>query len=120
MPIGATCSAVLSAACHGPSDDNTALQSLRWGVIELASHLRRRHFSNQKPEEELIKDIVLPSKDQILNHLRENIIQQSSNKRMIENESLQSEHGRAAETAGMCCFTTSTSVWLPQLGERYI
>ncbi|KAF2675503.1 hypothetical protein BT63DRAFT_475106 [Microthyrium microscopicum] len=39
MPLGATCSAVISAACHRPADDTgAAYQPVQWGVIDVHEH----------------------------------------------------------------------------------
>lgn len=39
LPKGGDCSAVLSAACHGPdTDPSSALQPVQWGVVRLKSN----------------------------------------------------------------------------------
>jgi hypothetical protein len=200
MPIGATCSAVLSAACHGPGDESIALIPLRWGVIELdfepqtdhrsvemiidqpekdianqqskdvIEHANKSmvepalpHISEQQLHEEIItsptqivfeapnddvitqglsdhsEDNSQPPPHQevteqhlhalVVTQLDENIVNSTKEEDItqrlfdgseFDTDSLQKQIRRSIDIDGRCCFTTSPSVRLPRVGERYI
>jgi hypothetical protein len=199
MPIGATCSVVLGAACHGPGDESTALKSLRWGVIELDSELQNNrrsagmiidqpekdtanqqsrdviehanksmvepallHISEQQLHEEIITSptqsvfeapnddviiqglsdhsednsqppphqevteqhlhalVVTQLNENIVNSTEEDITQRLFDGSEFDTDSLRKQIRRSIDIDGRCCFTTSPSVRLPRVGERYI
>lgn len=45
MPLVGSCSAAISAACHGPADDSSAsLLPLKWGAVETDANSEIGHF----------------------------------------------------------------------------
>lgn len=49
MPLSATCSGAISAACHPPADDvDAALLPVQWGVVSLEDGLGHCSFSSKK------------------------------------------------------------------------
>lgn len=46
MPLAASCSLVISAACHSPTDDQDAhLKKVKWGVVEKSLGSGHTHYS---------------------------------------------------------------------------
>ncbi len=49
MPLSATCSGAISAACHPPPDDvDAALLPVQWGVVSSDDGLGHCSFSSKK------------------------------------------------------------------------
>ncbi|UPL01746.1 hypothetical protein LCI18_012680 [Fusarium solani-melongenae] len=50
IPSGATCSAVISSACHAPEDDEgAAAEFVRWGVVPGTDHCSMTSFAVEDP-----------------------------------------------------------------------
>ncbi|RMJ18109.1 hypothetical protein CDV36_002190 [Fusarium kuroshium] len=50
IPSGATCSAVISSACHAPEDDeDAASEYVRWGVVPGTDHCSMTSFAAEDP-----------------------------------------------------------------------
>jgi hypothetical protein len=75
MPIGATCSVVLSAACHRPGDESTALKSLRWGVIELDSELQNNRRSAGMIIDQPEKDTANQQSKDVIEHANKSMVE---------------------------------------------
>lgn len=93
LPVGGTCSAVISAAAHPPHDDrNAAREVLQWGAltgVEMAKLDRAGHYSQSKTR----------------------MFQESEAPLLAPRVSRDHNEGH-------CCFTTY-DVALPQEGEWY-
>jgi len=115
MPVGASCSAVVSAACHRPQEDKEAfLFPVQWGEVpEEARRVRCNtgfcpgplsRTRNDALGEPLLREdhgLALESDD-------------------IELLATTRQESRSQwQTVGHTCFTTATSVRLPQIGKLY-
>lgn len=50
IPTGATCSAVISSACHAPEDDEDAAAGyVRWGVVPGTDHCSMTSLAAEDP-----------------------------------------------------------------------
>ena len=107
MPTGATCSAVISAACHAPAGDEEGYKfPLQWGVIphqndpisalSNETELSEDRQSVENPQDYLVEDPMGAERQSASS---------SANGR------IQPEH---------CCFTTSRHVVPPTEGQIYI
>lgn len=48
MPLSATCSGAISAACHPPADDvDAAVQPVQWGVVSIEDGVGHCSFSSK-------------------------------------------------------------------------
>jgi hypothetical protein len=131
MPIGATCSVVISAACHRPEDDIEAyLFPVQWGAIPSqilddrasawpstpASTFDNSDapiFENEKTnEEENIETIPNQSRASELIKEAKDIHESigTAQRRLDEAEDMR---------VGHCCFTTHRNVSRPVEGELY-
>lgn len=101
MPTGATCSVVLSAACHQPlADINAATEPVQWGVIP---------FEDSPPQ---IQEGNPPKGTSTAMGVVDIEVASSWSIGWLFNDPF-------FEVDGHCCFTTRT-VGLPLIGRKYI
>jgi hypothetical protein len=129
MPMGATCSAVISAACHPPCEDKDAFKfPVQWGAVSHSSFRARisienrdtdngdnsenshtNHNDNEAPEMENNESTIIEI---------EGTVRVDSG---LEASSIRSR--RLDEIShmdpGHCCFTTARDVEPPMTGSLY-
>jgi hypothetical protein len=131
MPIGATCSAVLSAACHGPYNDKTSVKPLRWGVVDIPSHDRASPgFNEHTRASPSTADIVTRHYDDTIEHVHSPLMDGSSDeefRHIPENFNGQFPDQRVTQLwpqdincSGRCCIATPDTVRFPKVDEYYI
>lgn len=108
LPAGGTCSAIISASCHRPKENKEAhLFPVQWGEVPEERH----------PYSEAVVDVIKSSADNAPAQ-RTNHEQQITYTRSGENFT-STERPQAQLIIGHCCFTTASSVKLPETGRRY-
>jgi hypothetical protein len=137
MPIGATCSAVLSAACHGPYVENIATKELRWGVLVQTPALHRSAVFNESLEPSWHAPVSESFPVEVDENHAYNMHKQpepyaperedrsfrhaaqDSDGRLQYTTTVNSRQ-RRADIDGMCCFATPELVERPRVNRRYI
>ena len=108
MPIGATCSAIISAACHAPRADKEAhISRIRWGVVP---------FENERSGTSLTVEATLEGGQQA------EIQDESQNQESHGNDTARSAGSILSDRVphfGHCSFTTSRRVCFPVDGDMY-
>ena len=107
MPTGATCSAVISAACHAPDGDEEGYKfPLQWGVIPHENDALP--VLSTDPEQGEGRQSVENPQD----HLEEGPVEAE------QQAASSSANGRIQP--GHCCFTTSRHVVPPTEDQIYV
>jgi hypothetical protein len=111
LPAGGTCSAIISASCHRPKEDKEAqLFPIQWGEVPAERHPYSKAVVR---EGDVIKSSADDAHAQRTDH-KHQITYTRSGELFTS-----AERPQAELIIGHCCFTTASSVQLPETGRRY-